>query len=46
MNGTTPPCEMTTSPKSLFSLQNPSAFVLTSECFENHSLLVVTDGEL
>ena len=48
MNGTTPPCEMTTSPRSLFNLSNPQSVSRADggrkAC--EYSLLVVPDCEL
>ena len=44
MCGTTPPCEMTTSPRSLFNLRGYEQKVKNlNKCY---SLLIVSDGEL
>jgi hypothetical protein len=45
MNGTTPPWEITTSPRSLFSLWTRVRTRITSRG-KSSSLLVVADGEL
>ena len=48
MNGTTPPCEMTTSPRSLFSLHIPSGQTPSNKdrMFAQYALLIVPNGQL
>ena len=46
MNGTTPPCEMTTSPRSLFSLKPEVRNSIHEIKMRKHVLLVIPDSKL